>query len=310
MINADAAAPQDVVAAEKDMNLGRDDLEMMMSLRVVVSTRTGGGIGAGQPIVLNYGPGFDLAVARPVSDDAYLGALDRVFEGQRARLPELAEQNDEQKREEEEAQAAAEEEARRQAAEAFRAAEEKRAAKLKEEAEAKKAAEEEAQRAADEEEERKRRRVAVEGCDNPKRAKIEQVDPIVAKLSTSPCVLILSSDNKLVLRNPSDTNKKVSSDTVLVAWSNGTSLSSNLTEGFEYKLNFKSDIINQKTMKRMKMDKFISECGPPVREIFGFEPFPAGSVPKILIKKGSKTIRWEYTGEDVVHLRDTLRQPR
>jgi len=169
---------------------------------------------------------------------------------------------------------------------------------LKEEAEAKKAAEEEAQRAADEEEERKRRRAAVEGRDNPKRAKIEQVDPIVAKLSTSPCVLILSS-NKLVLRNPSDTNKMVSSDTVLVEWSNGTSLSSKLTEGCEYNLSFKSDIINQKTMKRMKMDKFISECGQPVHEIFGFEAFPAGSEPTILIKKGSKALRWEYTGEDV-----------
>lgn len=270
------------------------------SLRVVVSTRTGGGIGAGQPVVLNYGPGFDLNVARLVSDDAYLGALDRLFADQRSRLPEVAERNDEQKQEEEEARTAAEEEAKREAAEASRAAAAKLAAELKEEEEAKKAAEAEAKTAAEEEAKRKRRQVAVGGCDDPemKRAKIEKVDPILAKLSTSPCVLILSSDNKLVLRNPTDTNKKVSSDTILVAWSTGTSLSTSLSEGFEYKLGFKSDVINQKTMKRMKMDKFISESGQPVREIFGFEPFPPGSVPKILIKKGNKIIRWAYTGED------------
>ena len=103
-----------------------------------------------------------------------------------------------------------------------------------------------------------------------------------------------------MLRNPTDTNKKVSSDTILIEWSDGTSLSSSASEGLEYKPGFKSDVIHHKTMKRMKMDKFISESGQPVREIFGVEPFPAGSVPKILIKRWgcNKIFRWAYTGED------------
>lgn len=269
------------------------------SLRVVVSTRTGGGIRAGQPVVLNYGPGFDVNGAQPLSDDAYLGALDRLFADQRSRLPEAAETNDKQKQDEEEARAVAEQEAKQKAAEASRAAAAKLAAKEKEEAEAKKAAEADKARAIEEEAARKRRQVAVAGGDDPrvKRAKLEKVDQIIGKLSASPCVLALVSD-KLVLRNPTDTNKKVSSDTILASWSNGSSLTSSASDGFEYNVGFKADVVNKQSMKRMKMDKFISESGQATREIFGFEPFPAGSVPKVLIKKANKTFRWAYTGED------------
>ena len=60
------------------------------SLRIVASTRTGVGISAGAPILLNYGASFNFDAAREQAGnhDSYLGALDQLFAQQRNRLPE------------------------------------------------------------------------------------------------------------------------------------------------------------------------------------------------------------------------------
>ena len=61
----------------------------------------------------------------------------------------------------------------------------------------------------------------------------------------------------------------------------------NRETGFEYKLSFKADIVGKEIGKRMRLDKFIKEHGQRTSEIFGYEPFLAGSIPKLLVKKNS-----------------------
>lgn len=115
-------------------------------------------------------------------------------------------------------------------------------------------------------------------------------------MSASGCEVLVAG-GKVVLRNVASANKKVNADTVLASWASGT-LRSGVEDGFEYKLTLKTDVVDHTSMKRMKLDKFLKECRGAVAEIFGYEPFPAGSAPKVLVKKGSKQMKWDYQGEN------------
>jgi hypothetical protein len=182
------------------------------------------------------------------------------------------------------------------AAEAFRAAAAARSKEAEEAAAREKLAKEEAERKAREEAEKQRKKVAVEGeghGDGAARPNAQSVGTLAA----SSCQVLLIS-GKLVLKNSSDTNKKIGGDTVLASWSTCCSLTTSSADGLEYRMTMKSDVVNQATMKRLKLDKLLRDSAQPVREVFGHEPFPAGSTPKILVKKGSKTLKWEYSGED------------
>ena len=137
------------------------------SPRVVGCTRTGSGISAGSPVLLNYGAAFDFEKVRAKDDEAYFGALDKLFASQRSRLPRAAEENEKLKE--------AEEAARKAEAEAALKIEEDAAAKAAVAAEAQKHLEEEdknraavaAERKAAEEAEKKQKREAVLGCPGP-----------------------------------------------------------------------------------------------------------------------------------------------
>ena len=268
------------------------------ALEVIVSTRTGVGIAAGGPVLLDYGPEFDLADAQRTMQscgDVFSGALDAIFNAQRRHLPEAAAEDDALK-------AAAQAEADRVAAEEAAAAE---AAK---QAAAQKAAEEEQAQAAARQKEAEEAEAARQAALEAKR-KQEAVNPggappepkrqktggtIVNTLSQSSTEVVLE-EGRLFLRGCATTNKKVSGDTALVAYTSDAKLSSSEevhSSDFGYDLTMKSDIIIAGTMKRSKLDKYIKELQSPISEIYGYSKFPVGNAPKVLVKKGGKSFKF------------------
>lgn len=258
-------------------------------LKVVASTRTGVGIAAGSPVLLNYGADYDFQNPPP-SDESYYGALDALFDSQRKLLPEARAENQRRAAEEEAAKAKKADEERI----ALAAAAQVEAKKKEEEARAVaaklKAEEEEKKRAALAEAAAKAEAEKAAGAATVK-------DTFVSAVNGHPCNLVLC-DGKLRLRSTAQTNKRVPADTVLAAWSNNSTLSTRVADGIDYNLTFKSDVVDSQTMKRTKLDKYVKDRIQQTTEIFGYEPFPAGSTPKVLSKKGGKTLKWEYTGPD------------
>lgn len=53
----------------------------------------------------------------------------------------------------------------------------------------------------------------------------------------------------------------------------------------EWDINLKSDILWKDNMKRYKLDKLLKELCPTVGDIWKYVPFPAGALPKVLVKK-------------------------
>ena len=47
----------------------------------------------------------------------------------------------------------------------------------------------------------------------------------------------------------------------------------------------KSDVVVKDTMKRFRLDKLLKEVYPQVGEIWKYTAFPAGTLPKVLVKK-------------------------
>lgn len=270
-------------------------------LKVVASTRTGVGIAAGSPVLLNYGTSYGFsAQQKHQSDDAYYGALDALFDSQKRMLPTEAEQNKKKAAEE----AAAKETAAAEAKDAEAAAVSAAAQKAAEEALAA-----EAQRKAEEEKQKQEAELnARKKAEEDKAKGNPEPHAVVSTVAGHTAELVLI-DGNLHLKNTSQTNKKLPVDTVLAAWSTSCALSSQV-DGPEYKLTFKSDIVDKTTMKRLKLDKYIKDRIQQTTEIFGYEPFPAGSAPKVLNKKGSKVLKWEYTGSDHAVVKQALEAAR
>ena len=234
--------------------------------------------------------------------DKFAGALDALFASQRERLPDEAAQNDAQKekdtaakkKEEEEAQQAKEAAAQKEAAE--------KAAKEKKALEAKQAMDADAKNRENTAQlkrliEDMSGQAGAAGSD-PKRLRAND-EQIIKTLSVSNCSVVLVG-KKLVLKNPADTNKKVATDTVLAAWSSGSSLvasgsSPEFETGFEYKMSFQTNVVEAATKKRMRLDKLIQERGWATGEIFVYEIFGYESY---VTKKKNTPYVWMYTGED------------
>ena len=218
---------------------------------------------------------------------------------------EEAERNDQQKIAEQQASAAEASALEVEQQQAAMEADKKRREEAEQKAQAKQAAEAAAKKMEEVNNEKKRLAEAVAGvsagdcnAEEGKRRKIDEARETVATLASLQ-VDVVVSNGQLILVNTSATNKKVPADTILVSWCEGSSLNTKRETGFEYKMTFKEDIVGKEIGKRIKLDKYIKEYCQGVSEIFGYEPFPSGSIPKMLVKKSSSKIhRWDYTGSD------------
>ena len=268
----------------KGFNNGVPEVQAGVSaaaLRLKIATRTGVGVSAGSPLLLNYGMSFDLAAASsqvPVGNVSFKGALDALFDSQRSQLPEEAAQNErkaEQERAAEEAQKALEE--RKKAQE-----EEESKRKLEEE---RSQAEQEAKRLKTEEDERKRLAEAVAG----KPPGVSAGTQFVNELTAPNAVVALNEAGKVIISSKEEKNSKILKDTVLVSWTSDIKMETDEVTTKEWDLNMKSDVLLKSTMKRHRLDKLLKDY-PKVGEVWKYTPFPAGTTPKVLVKKAPQHV--------------------
>jgi hypothetical protein len=61
-------------------------------------------------------------------------------------------------------------------------------------------------------------------------------------------------------------------------------------------MSMKTDIVEKSATKRVKLDKYIKNLTTPATEVYAYSPFPAGNLPKVLVKKDDKkTYYLHYT---------------
>ena len=242
------------------------------ALKLKVVTRNGAGISAGSPLLLNYGVSFDLSAGASGAEGVeFRGALDALFEAQRAGLPAEAEANTALALQERQAVA------ERAAAEGMQKEQEEQDRKRKLEEEAK-----------HQEEEAKRRKLEDDEQKRVARAVAEEVKPsldaVVNELQ-APKASFGHRGDKLFLVSLDATNKKIPKDTVIMTWTNEVGVKADECSAQEWDINLKSDILWKDNMKRYKLDKLLKELCPAVGDIWKCVPFPAGALPKVLVKK-------------------------
>ncbi len=143
------------------------------------------------------------------------------------------------------------------------------------------------------EEERKRLREAVVGDvgSGQKKARVDEwVLGTAARIS---CDVVLRGSGPqatLHLRNSSETNKKIPKETILLTWKEGTKLSHESDTNFAYDLTMQTEIVCRDTLKKFRLNKYIKEHQKSVKEVYGYVPFPSGSLPKVLVKKEAKAL--------------------
>ncbi len=176
-----------------------------------------------------------------------------------------------------------------------------------EEEQKKKESEAAAQETQKREDERKRLADAVAGHAGgggpEKKARVDE--SVLGAVASVPCDVVIRGSGakaRLLLRSSTETNKKVPKETVLLTWKEDTKLLPESDIDFVYTLNMKTEIVCREALKKFKLDKYIKDQQQNTKEVFGYVPFPAGSVPKVLVRKDTRTLRFSTSadGKEVI----------
>ena len=250
------------------------------ALELQIATRNGAGIAKGSPVLIDYGL-QDVFVSGPGGGGNISGALAALFEQQKRALPQEAAQH--QAEEQEAAAADAETQAAAAAAELKRKAEEeaqeaevKRRKKEEAEAQAKKRAEEEAR---------------VAGV----RGNVEKEGTLIHTLA-SPSSELRLIENILALVSLESSNKKVAKNAVLTQWGKNVSMTSKPGEGLAWSARPTDNVLIKETGGVMSFKKAMKDQYKVFGQIFGYEAFVAGTMPKELKPvTTSKQYRLDFT---------------
>ena len=138
----------------------------------------------------------------------------------------------------------------------------------------------------------------------PNAPKVEDI--VMGMVAVASCEVVLreqvSSQTLLLLRNTTDTSKKVPKDTVLLSFSKETTLSVDSECDFKWEMHLKSDIVCKTVGERIKLDKYIKDHLQSTKDILRYIPFPAGGVPKVLVKRDDKHFKFLYSGPNKQHI--------
>ena len=253
------------------------------ALEIRISTRNGAGVAKGSPILVDYGPGFSMEVAARLvggSNKNFRGALDATFASQRAALPEEADMNAEQAaREDAEAATAAEAERKRKAEADAR--EEEAAKRAKTEAAEKKKAEAAAKAATE------AQAAGARGDQSPPGELVSVVSapPCELRLAPEPCAPGVSAGARvLVACSTGPANKKLPKQLVLAKWSEHLTLSSRVKVGPAFELHSKCIVFSKEAQACLPIGQAFREQYQQYGQIFAYQAFPVGSLPKVLTK--------------------------
>jgi hypothetical protein len=129
---------------------------------------------------------------------------------------------------------------------------------------------------------------------------------VMGMVTHASCEVVLreqaSSQSRLLLRNTTDTVKKLTKDTVLLTFSKDTTLAGDSECDFKWEVQLKTVIVSKATGKPMSLLKYIKEHHQNTKEIYHYMPFPAGGIPKVLVKKADNNFKFLYTGPNKQHI--------
>ena len=253
------------------------------ALELQIATRNGAGIAKGSPILIDYGPLGVFASGPRAGGVGITGALDALFDQQRALLPDEADKHDLEQTEEAAAEAEAQEAAlkadrKRKAEEEAREVEAKRRKAEEAEAQEKKAAAEAA------------RAAGVRGNAGQDGTLLQTV------ASPSSELRLVENGSILALVLLESTNKKVAGNSVLAQWSRNVSLTSRAEQGLAWSAKPKDNVLVKESGVIMPLQKAMKQHYGTYGQIFGYQAFVAGSCPKELIPiNPSKQYRLDFT---------------
>ena len=261
------------------------------ALELIITTRNGAGVAKGSPIVIDYGLPGDFAGGpsyggpsspggQGSSGPGISGALDAIFDQQREALPdEAAKHVEEQKKE-----AAAAGEAAKAAAEAER--------KRKAEEEAREA---DAKRRKVEEEEARKKRLADEAA-RAAGVRGNADGTLVCTISQPKCeVRLVDNESILVLASLESTNKKVTKHCVLVQWSQHVNMTSRTDDGLVWAVKPKDLVLVKESGAVMPLKKAMADTYSSYAQIFGYDAFVAGALPKDLKALTGRPFRVDFS---------------
>ena len=103
-------------------------------------------------------------------------------------------------------------------------------------------------------------------------------------LLTPPCEFrLLGKSEALAVVSTAASNKKLPKMTPLVSWDQNTSLSRKVTEGLAFDVEPKTVIFSKEAKECMTLAKAFKEHYKGYKQVFSYQPFPAGALPKILV---------------------------
>jgi hypothetical protein len=196
----------------------------------------------------------------------FKGALDHLFEEQKPYVPEEAASH-----------AAEKELAAATAAEEQRNALKRKAEEEAQLVEAKKAKAKEAAAAAAEAAQRADTAAGVRGAERPG-------GHLANTLAAPHCELRLLKEGDLALWSLAPANLRVNKHTVLAKFQDNCGVGSKGSDGFPWAASPKDLVLCGETNSVMTLAKAFKEQYQNFSQVFGYEPFPVGSLPKNLIK--------------------------
>ena len=99
----------------------------------------------------------------------------------------------------------------------------------------------------------------------------------------------LNEQGQVVISSKEEKNTKILKDIVFVSWTSDVRMETDEVATKEWGLNMKSDVMLRTTMKRQRLDKLLKEHSK-VAEVWKYTPFPAGTIPKVLVKKAPQQV--------------------
>ena len=278
------------------------------ALELIIATRNGAGVAKGSPIVIDYGlpsvfasgpssggpsSGGPSSGGGSGGSGGIEGALAVLFDQQKSALPdEAAKHVVEQKKEaaaaEEVAKAAAEAERKRKAEEEARGADAKRR-KVEEEEARKKRLADEAARAA-----------GVRGNAD---------GTLVCTISQPKCeVRLVDNESILALASLESSNKKVKKHCVLAQWSQHVHMTNRVEDGIVWAVKPNDLVLVKESGAVMPLKKAMADTYSTYAQIFGYEAFVAGALPKDLKALAQKPYRMDFSHESFNSARGAIKK--
>ena len=121
-----------------------------------------------------------------------------------------------------------------------------------------------------------------------KKQKTEHKQIKLSEITEPACTLYLNEADKFVLVSGSASNTKLPKDAKLVMYDKNSTLTPKLETGYVYDVGCQTNVHVRSIGKIMTLAKAIQLHFPKCTNVFGYNSFPAGAVPKVFVESAAE----------------------